>query len=196
MEKIITKEKKTRKERRNKIILGIFLVSIMVLGTAGYAFFSGSGEEIEKEEYAGIEFVLKENGLWNFEIQNFQFATTFTPKDTENISTFIFKTANDYYKKPLFFVGQGIARQELERNLVNFVSWSQDACLENYESEECMEDAPTKTCEDNIIIIKEAEKIEINEEENCVFILSPVDEQTRVADALLFKVLGLKSGMF
>ena len=155
-----------------------------------YCFFSGSNEEeLEKVNYAGVEFVMMQNGLWQFKIQNFQFLTTFNPQDTENISTFVFRTVNDYYKKPLFFVGQSGARQELERNLGNFVSWSQDACFEN---EDCPEDAPKKNCEDNIIIIKESEEIDISEEENCIFISAPPGEQVRVADALLFKILGLR----
>lgn len=187
----MTEGERKRKEKRNKMIVGILLVSIMVLGTAGYAFFSGSREKIEKVEYAGVEFILNQNNLWQFEIQNFQFLTTFNPRDTENISSFILKTINDYYGKPLFFIGQGAARQELERNLRGFVSRSQDACIESYEG--CMEDAPIKTCEDNIIIIKETDKIEINEEENCIFISAPQEEQVRVADAFLFKILGLKS---
>ena len=102
-------------------------------------------------------------------------------------------TLNDYYKKPLFFVGYGRARDEISRNLISFVSRIQEGCIEGYK-EMCDEEAPIKDCEeDNIIIIEEKEKIEINQEGGCVFILSPEDEQERAADALLFRIFGLRN---
>lgn len=192
MRKIITKEEKKKKATRNKVIIGLVLVAIMVLSTAGYSFFSGSREETNKIKYNGIEFILNENNLWQFKIQNFEFLTSFNPEETQNISVPIFSTINDYYGKPLFFLGQGEARQEIERNLGNFFSRSQDTCIKEYENM-CEEDTPIKNCsEDNIIILKETENIEINQEENCIFIFSPYEEQIRVADAFLFKILGIR----
>lgn len=196
MRRILTRESKERKERRGKIIIGLFLVAIMVLGTAGYAFFSGSRENVEKIKYNDIEFVLGENNLWGFEIQGsgqtFHFQTQYNPKETENISIPVFMTVNNYAGRTLFFVGKGTAKQEIIQNLWNFISKPNDACLDGYE-DICGEDVPIKNCsEDNIIIIEEGEYIEVNQEDNCVFISSPPEEQARVADAFLFRILGVK----
>ncbi len=194
MRKILTQDEKEKKDTRNKIIIGVILVGIMVLSTAGYSFFSGQNEEqVKKINYNGVEFVLNENGLWQFKIQNSEFFTFFSPEDTKNISAPIFKTANDYNGKPLFFLGEGEAKQEIARNLGNFALRIQDGCIKGYEAM-CQEDSPVKNCsQDNLIIIKEANYTEVSEEENCIFIFSPYEEQTRAADAFVFKVLGVKN---
>ena len=198
MKRIMTKEIKQKKETRNKVIIGLILVSLMVLSTAGYSFLSGSKSETaeKKIEYNGIEFVLDESGLWNFEIQSFQFLTQYNPEETENISVPVFLSINDYANKPLFFAGEDtIARQEIARNLQKFVLRMQRACIVDYEElSTCEEDLPIKNCsQDKIIFIKDSEFIEIKQEENCVFISAPYAEQTRAADAFIFKILGIKN---
>jgi len=191
MKKILTKEEKGKKDTRNKVIIGVILVILMVLSVVGYSFFSNPEEDEERVEYNGVEFVLNEMGMWYFEIQNWGFLTSFNPQETENISAPIFTTTNSYAGKPLFFVGEGRAKQELARNLQNFALRMQDACIEK---KECEGNLPIKECsEDNIIIFKEEDYIEITREDNCVFITAPYAEQTRAADAFLFKILGVKS---
>lgn len=191
MRQILTQEEKEKKGTRNKVIIGLLLVAIMILGTAGFAFLSGTEEKKEKIEYNGVEFILNENGLWQFEIQNLEFFTQYNPKETENVSVFTFRMIYEYSRKPLFFIGEGSAKQEIAKNLANIVLRMQDACLHDYE-EMCEEDAPIKNCsEDNIIIIKENEETKISQEDNCIFIEAPYIEQTRAADAFLFKVLGV-----
>jgi hypothetical protein len=191
MKKILTRKEREGKESRNKIIIGVILVILMILSVTGYAFLSSPDEGTEEIEYNGVEFVLSDTGRWQFVIQNFGFSTLHTPKETENISAPIFTTINNYGGKPLFFVGESAAKQEIALNLQNFVLRMQDACLEGQEG---CEEWPIKNCsEDNIIILKEADYIEIREEDNCVFLESSLAEQTKVADAFLFKILGIKN---
>lgn len=191
MKKILTKEEKGKKDTRNKTIIGVILVILMVLSVVGYNLFSSPEEDKERVEYNGVKFILNEMGMWQFEIQGFGFSTSFNPQETENISAPIFTTINSYAGKPLFFVGEGRAKQELDRNLWNFALRTQDACIEK---KECEGNLPIKECsEDNIIIFKEEDYIEITQEDNCIFITSPYAEQTRAADAFLFKILGVKS---
>ncbi len=192
MKKILTQEEKEKKEIRSKVIIGLILVVIMVLSTAGYSFFSGSGEGIKKVDYNGVEFVLNENSFWSFKIENVEFLTQYNPKETENISAPVFKTANDFYDKPLFFLGEGTAKQEIAQNLGNFALRMQDACIKDYE-DMCQNDAPFKNCSrDNIVIIKEANYTEIYQGEKCIFVFSPYGEQVKAADALIFKILGVR----
>lgn len=191
MRKILTEREKEKKEIRNKLVIGLILVVIMVLSTAGYAFFSNPEEKRSKTEYNGIEFILNENNLWQFKIQNIEFLTQYKPQETENISVPIFMIANNYAGAPLFFVGEGAAKQEIARNLGNFVLRMQDTCLENYGN--CKENLPIKNCSDNVIVIEEAEDIKISQDDNCVFVSAPYSEQIRASDAFIFKILGIRS---
>ena len=193
MRKIILVEEKKKKESRNKLIIGLVLVAIMVLSTAGYSFFSVSKEETKKIEYNGAEFILNDAGMWQFKIQNFDFSTQYNPEETENISVIALATINNYIGKPLFFSGEETAaKQEVARNLLNFASRMQDVCIE--EDKDCDKTLPIKNCsQDNIIIFQEEKFIDIGEEENCIFISAPYDEQIRTADSFLFKILGVRN---
>ncbi len=192
MKRIVSKRDKERKDSRNKVIVGLVLVGIMIMGTVGYAFYGRTEDGSKKIVDGGVEFVLGDTGLWHFEVQGMEFLTQYTIKDTKNISMFIFKTATDYSAQPLFFIGKGEAKQELIRNLRNFIPRIQDGCIEDYE-EKCEENAPMKNCsQDNIIIIEEANETKISQEDNCILIEAPYEEQVRVADAFLFKILGLR----
>jgi len=193
MRKIILVEEKKKKESRNKLIIGLVLVAIMVLSTAGYSFFSVSKEETKKIEYNGAEFILNDAGMWQFKIQNFDFSTQYNPEETENISVIALATINSYIGKPLFFSGEETAaKQEVARNLLNFASRMQDVCIE--EDKDCDKTLPIKNCsQDNIIIFQEEKFIDIGEEENCIFISAPYDEQIRTADSFLFKILGVRN---
>ncbi len=191
MKKILTTEEKNKKSTRNKIIIGVVLAALMVLSVVGYSFFSNLEQDRDKIEYNGVEFFLNDAGRWQFEIQGFGFSTSYNPLETENISVPILTNINNYAGKPLFFVGEGPAKQEIAFNLQNFIPRMQNACLEE---KDCEEDLPIKNCsESNVIILKEEESIGISIEDNCLFIASPYTEQTRVADAFLFKILGVRS---
>jgi len=195
MRPIQTRRERERKETRNKIIIGVILVSLMLFSVIGYSFVSRTSEEeeTEKQEYNGIEFISSSRGYWYFNLEyrdyEREFLVKYTPKDTENISVPVFKTLNNYFDKPLFFVGEGLGKQELVLNFQNTVLRMQNACIDETN---CEEDLPIKNCsQDNIFIIKEDEKIGIKEDENCIFLSAPSEEQERAADALLFKILNI-----
>ena len=188
MQPIITQEHKGKKEKRNRIIIGIILVGVMLLSTAGYAFFGGEKSNVEKLDYKGIKFSLGDDGLWHFLIQEQEFATTNNPKETENISSNINLKINDYSQKVLYFSqdsdNQGL--QEIARNIERFTTRMWKACLDN-----CSEDLPIKNCSENIIIIRESSESLIKQEENCVYILFNENDAIRASDAFIFKILGI-----
>ena len=195
MRKILKVEHRKKKETRNKTIIGLLLVFLMVFSVGGYAFFSGSGENQEKIKYNEVDFILEDNGFWRFNIQNIEFLTQYNPEETENISTPIFLTINNYNGKVLFFSEKSptSAKQEIGRNLQNLVLRMQDVCFDREETECEDENLPIKNCsQDNIIIIKESKDIELVQEEKCIFISAPYQEQIKAADAFLFKILGIK----
>jgi len=181
MRKIISKEDKEKKDKKNQLIIGSILMFILIFGTIGYAFNRDSNNGNNQNiEYNGIEFI-KNNGKWYFEL-NKVYSTTYNPEEI-NISFNIEKKLNDYKNKPLYLVGgNDEARYELLSNLNGIYSRYQDACLED-----CEEDFPIKNCSDNIIIFQKGDN-KIYQEDNCVFIQG---DEIKSADAFLFKILDI-----
>ena len=193
MRRILTQEQKDKKVRRNQLIIGLILILVMVFGTVGYAFGDKENKNSEKIEYNGIEFI-KTNEYWNFNFQGYDFITKYNPKEVENITFLSYSSINNYANKPLYLVSDfNEPNYEISRNLNPFVLRIQKACL----NEPCEGNLPIKNCsEDNIIIIKEPEnekdniKESIYQQENCIFMISSIENQTRYVDAFLFKILG------
>jgi len=190
--KIVSREEREKKEKRNKIVIGLILVGIMVLSTAGFAFFQirgGTRNEIDKIEYKGIKFFLLEDNLWHFFVDNEEFAVFFNPQEIENISisTTSLSLGNFFGKRVYFsYESDREGINEISRNLGRFFKGMQLACLEK-----CEEDLPLKNCSDNIIIIKEANESLIKQEENCVYVLGKKEELVKMSDGFIFKFLGI-----
>jgi len=189
MRKIEIKEDKEKKESRNKLIIGIILVGIMVVSTAGYAFFSTEKSSIKKIDYRGVKFILQDDGLWHTEIQSYDFSFVFNPKDTENISISMNFTINDYASKPLYFSSDSNrqATEEIVRNIARFSSRTQYVCLD-----ECEENLPVKNCSENVIAVKEINESLIKQEDKCIYILANQEEILKAGDAFIFRLLGIQ----
>tara|TARA_Y100000310_G_scaffold324220_1_gene385836 strand:- start:235 stop:813 length:579 start_codon:yes stop_codon:yes gene_type:complete len=192
MRSIVHKKDNTK---RNQIILGVFLIVVMTFGTFAYAFGSSSNEDSnEKIEYKGIEFVRDNSGYWSSVIQGNEFITKYNPEETKEINFFSSLNINNYKDKPLYFVGEiGDGSSEIGRNLAErFVLRIQEACLDE---DGCEGDLPIKNCSiDNVISFEhvlEEELETINQEENCVYIVSSLDNQSKYADKFLFEILGI-----
>ena len=192
MRKILTQEQKDKRIKRNQLIIGSILIGVMIFGTLGYAFSGRENENSEKIDYNGITFV-KNDYYWMFNLQGYEFITMYNPIEVENITFLSYSSINNYAGKPLYMVSDfNEPNYEISRNLNPFVSRINGACL----SEDCDNDFSIKNCSiDNIIIIQEPEKEgtkeSIYQQENCIFITSSIENQTRYVDAFLFKVLGI-----
>ncbi len=195
MRKILTRNDKDKKVRRNQLIIGLILILVMVFGTVGYAFSDKENENSEKIEYKGVEFI-KINEYWNFNLQGYDFITRYNPIEVENIMFLSYSSINNYAGKPLYLVSDfNEPNYEISRNLNPLVSRINGACLSE---NNCTGDLPTKNCSaDNIIIIREPKnetdniKESIYQQDNCIFIISSIENQTRYVDSFLFKILGL-----
>lgn len=158
----------------------------MALSTAGYAFFSieSADDFADKVKYNNLVFQ-RQGELWQTEISGYKFNFFYTPDKTRELA--IRKRLNDYIGKPLYFINETIAEQEIWRALASFVQRVQLACLQGMN---CTGDLPEKTCSDNVILIYENFTSNILEDENCIFIFS--NDTLRDADAFLFRILGVK----
>ncbi len=193
MRKILSRDEKDKKVRRNQLVIGMILIGVMIFGTLGYAFSGRENENSEKIEYKGIEFI-KTNDYWNFNLQGYDFITKYNPQETENISFLSYSSMNNYANKPLYLVSEfNEPNYEISRNLNPFVLRIQNACISE---DDCIGNLPIKNCSaDNIIIIKEinneSPKEEIYQQDSCIFIIASLENQTRYVDSFLFKILGI-----
>lgn len=194
MRKLISPEEQEKRKRRNQLIIGLVLIGLMVFSSVGFAFSNTSetGTESESLDYNGFIFT-KKGDYWSVTINGYDFITKHNPREVEDISLFGQPSLQNYVGKPLYFVGEnGDHFAEIDRNLRDrFVLRVGNACLNNTD---CEENYPIKDCTDNIIVYREArnEKEELYIEDSCVYIISSYQNQSRYADAYLFKVLGIK----
>jgi len=193
MRKISSKHDEELKRKKNGTIMGIVLIIIMLLSLMGYSFQSNYSEEnnSKKIKYNGFEFI-EQNGFWITEIKDFQFVFRYNPKQVERIKCDL-KDLKNFYNKPLYIYSEnGEAISEIYGNLFypnKIVQRMQRACLKE---QKCEEDLPTKTCEDNFIIIEEGDIKEIIQQENCVFIRGPKEDLIKITDEFLFNIIGIR----
>ncbi|MBU2562060.1 MAG: hypothetical protein KKF68_00150 [Nanoarchaeota archaeon] len=186
MKKITEKRKN---EKRNQLILGLILISVMFLSVLGYALREEEESEEEKVIYNNFEFE-KNNDFWYLSVENFNFVFKNNPFQIEEIPAQL-KGLNNYKGKPLYIYSEeDEASSEIYINLNQLIQRMQFACLESLEN--CEENSPTKTCEDNFIIIRVNNNTRIVQEENCVFIQGKKEEIVGLVDEFLFKIIGVR----
>lgn len=186
MRQIELKSDREKKKKRNQIIVSIVLVFIMFFSVLGYSFQSQENSKDKKINYNGFEFN-NQNGYWVLKDSSFVFK--YNPLQIEESNSEL-KKLDNYLNKPLYIFSENQeAELEIYTNLRSVVQRIQYACLGN---ETCSENLPVKTCDDNFVIIKEAEKNEILQEENCVFINGDYENLTQLTDEFLFKIIGIR----
>jgi hypothetical protein len=141
----------------------------------------------QKINYNGISFEEK-TGYWFTTIGNLNFVFKYNPNQVPDINSNINKL-NSYSKKPLYISSENYeATTEISRNLGQIATRISNACFD----ENCTGDYPIKTCEDNFLIIKKSDSLNITQDQNCVFIEGPYENLTQISDEFLFKALGIK----
>ncbi|MEN7981894.1 MAG: hypothetical protein ABFQ65_00420 [Nanoarchaeota archaeon] len=190
MRRLISKQKQQRQDRVKQIIVGSVLIVIMFASVLGYAFQGQGNEENSDIEYNGFEFV-KQNNFW---ILDDEFMFKYNPLETED---FYFKEyvnlLSDFQNNPLYIYSENKeAELEVYKNLYNSVQRIQYACLNNSFNLNCESSWPTKTCENNFILIQEGE-FNVWQENNCIFIKGPKENLTKISDEVLFKIIGIKT---
>lgn len=191
---IRTQEEIDKKKRMNQIIVGGVLIFILVLSTAGFAFFSNPNSSQqpgnEKINYNEYDFKKGNNGFWEFQIEGQTFSTIYNPYETENITLDFQTLINNYYGRPIYFIlSNPAAADEINRNIGRYASRWQEACLLG---EKCESNFAIKNCTDNIFVFKETNYTKIYKKESCIFIEAPYDEQEKVSDRLIFKMFGVQ----
>jgi hypothetical protein len=188
MRKIRMKRDVEKTRKRNTVLIGIILIGLMILSTAGYSLIGNDDEESDSStnEYNGFKFI-RQRGLWRTSFSGLSFGFQYLPEEVENVSVSGSYDLNLYSGAPLYFVNPDSATSEILNNLGGYILRWQEACLEG---EDCEGDLPVKNCDENLIILG-VEPLEENvtrvyQNESCVFISG---DSVKGADAFLYKVL-------
>jgi len=199
MRKILSKKDREKKDSRNKTIVGVILVIIMIFSTLGYAFYSSDDTDEDPGEkvitYSGINFIKTDYDTYRFKYGGRDYETYYNPEDTENISGQVTGIITNYANEPLYF---GVnsredlsipGNREILVNMQGLILREMVSCLD----EDCTENYPIKNCtSDNIIIFKYGEDINILQEDKCIYLYGPEEEHIRMADAFLFKLMKIQ----
>ena len=191
MRKIETKEATEKRQTRNKVIIAVIFIGLMVLSTAGFALFSGNGiTEKSSKKYNDVEFKTNDNGYWEFKIQGQSFQTSFTPEETESISADAI-SISELSGKPIYFVNSDPASaNEILYNIGRYATRYQDVCLKDLNCTNS--DNIVKTCDDNLIVFKESDEDSVKRDNNCLFINYSPGNEVLVGNRLIFKALGVQ----
>lgn len=169
-------------KRKKTIVLSAFMLAIIVISTAGYAFLSQTDEE--KENSGQSE---NNEGKWVLPAGERQLVFANNPTSVQYVPVDISVLFEGYAQKPLYLVSDDKeVINEIATTLGAYTNRVQRACYGK-----CNEDFPEKTCtnssEENIIIFKAGGEEKVFEQENCVFI----EGNLTAVDAFLFRVFGI-----
>ena len=193
MQKIVSQEIKSKKQRRNQLIIGIILIGLMLVSVGGYAFYGNGGESsgLQKIKYNGYEFNLQ-NNYWVLKLGGYTFGFSNRP-DSINSSEVFLNGLDSYSGEPLYIDStNNEATYQISMNLDQVAQRIQPACVENSSCVKDSPELPVKTCEDNLIIIIESNSSSIRQENNCVYIEGNNKEILSLVDEFLYKIIGVK----
>ena len=180
MKSILSKHNSEKKAKRNKMILGLFLVFIMFFSVAEYALFGKDpGEDAiakttSTSNYGGFEFS-EQNGYWILGVEENTFIFSYNPNEVSRINSLVNPIEN-YKEKILYLVSNNsIAGSEIRANLAQFTNG-----IIEIEKEDCAQ---------NTIIIKNGNESRITQKENCVYIEGKNEDLVKISDEFLFKIL-------
>lgn len=184
MRRIQTKEALEKKKRKNQILMGVVMTSLLLLSTLGYSLMSGNKNDKSEINEFGIDFY-RENGLWVADFDGDRFAFQNLPSEVSDVEvngTFIL---GQYSGQPLYLVDVNQGASEIINNIGKYILRYQEACLIN---STCEGNWPEKDCSSNLIIFESGNETKVYQDENCAYI---VGDSIKAADAFLYRILGI-----
>ncbi len=183
MRNIKTAEAQAREAKTKKIIVGIVLISLMVVSTAGYSLMQGDdSDDNSKVEENGFVFY-KQNGVWMTSINGETFGFQYLPSEIANIPIKGHYDLSSYSDQLLYYTSPSEGVIEILNNIGRYTLRYQGACLNE---SICEDDLPTKDCWSNIIITEVGNETRVYNNQSCIYL---VGDSVKAADAFLYKVL-------
>lgn len=179
MRKIGSEHDKEKKRKRNNLILSIFLLLILVGGTAGYAFITNPSSTPPAENPSGQQ----SGGRWTVPVDNQPLSFTHSPEEVHDVPVDLSLSRSSYLGNSLYLTSSNPSiNSEIASTLGIYASRVQPACYGA-----CDEDLPEKNCADYLIVWKDSTENKVYQQQNCVFI----EGDMRAVDAFLYRVLGI-----
>lgn len=192
IKKIPNRKEEEKRRKRNQTTIGIVLVGLMVFSTFGIIMDSiTNSEEVETLNYKGLE-LINQGSYYQLIVGESSFYFSENPNELSSLDyeMNITKTIPSYSGSPLYIDSVEYApTQEIYQNIQFYPLRIQEACLDE---DDCPKpELPIKTCDDNMIIIRESTENKIYEEASCVFIEGQKEDLLKLTDIFLLKILGL-----
>ena len=181
MKKIETEEDRERRNKKNKTIIGLILIVLMVGSTAGYAISLFGGNKEEKTSSNQPTF----NGqYWVINYGGKELAFSYSPEEVKQVPINIAFRIGDYQNVPVFIASDS---EEIDREIAGIIGLYaervQKACYGPCNESEL----PEKDCSSNLIVWNISEENNVYQQNRCVFIEGDI----KAVDAFLYKILNI-----
>lgn len=160
--------------------LTIMILGLLVLSSAGYAFFANPDSGTKKTSNGLVQDI---GGAWAFQYSGQSQQVQTSPDEVRNISVEIVTSLQTFSGAIVYYdiSNQGIA-YEIVSNLARYTGRMQPACYGN-----CSLGLPQKDCSQNMIVWNQSSVNRVYQRQNCVFI----EGDMKSADAFIYKLFGL-----
>lgn len=178
MTKILSVVELAEKQRRNKRLGSIVLISLLVLSTLGFALSSVSNNDPATQK-SGSYF----NGqYWVYPGAGRDYYFSYGPSELDFTNIDFDMTLADVQGKILYLDNpESLASLIVESNLIGWSSRIQPACYGS-----CERDLPEKDCSEPIIVVRLSETESVSQQDSCIFISG----SDKTVNAFLYRILG------
>lgn len=183
MRKIGSNRVMEKKRKIGTIIISIFILLLLVVGTVGYAFISNPGS-ITQRDNTPTDGVVDLGGTWAVTIQGRTFYFSNSPEEVRDIPVDITVTLQTYAGNTLYLDSEDqTVTQEILATLGQFSSRFQEVCQGSCPNR----NLPEKDCTENLIVWRESDENKVFQQDNCVFI----EGNLEAVDAFIYTLFGL-----
>lgn len=178
MRKIELREDLEKRNKRNQLIVGIILVGLMLLSTAGYALLSSDRTSLptDQNSTSGSYVTLRKDG--------YDFYLSSTLEAIKSVPVNISITLSNYSTQNVFVASNSTSvSSEIYNVLGRYAYRVQDACYGP-----CQENLPEKDCSSLLIVWSPGATNKVTQQDRCVFIEGDISS----ADAFLYYLLNNK----
>jgi hypothetical protein len=198
IKKIETKEQKSKKEKKNQLVLAGLLIFVMLFSIFGIifqymgGFGGGTNSQNPTVTYKGLTFQ-EINGYYVLQSGSSSFYFSTDPQTAGNSTSEIMtnKTLSSYAGQVVYVSSpyDYNAYNDIYTDLSNYTRRVQGACAVN---ETCVDSTlPLKDCSSNLIIIKKAQNNQIYQKGNCIYIEGKQSDLLGLTDEFLMHILGI-----
>lgn len=178
MRRLETQEIKEKKQKRNTLILSMFMLFLLVFSTLGFAFFSKP--YTSSDNTPSIQTYQNQTEKLSINNQGQVVYLASTLAEIQDIKVNITKTPSEYSSQPLYIdaSNQAVLR-EIASTIGRSSSRVQEACFGS-----CEEDFPEKNCTSNLIVWSDSSNNKVYQQDNCIFI----EGDLKAVDAFIYNL--------